>query len=64
MVVLSVTMGTWIAIYFRMSSVSCIGSVPRSVPKPWRTDKVRKTVEAIAEAYTNPVSMEVLVGVF
>lgn len=47
-VVLKVTTGIWMAIYFKTASRSAVGNLVKSVPKPCFTDRVKKTVDAIA----------------
>lgn len=55
MVVLMVTIGIWMAIYFRMACTSamCPSStiVCRFRPKPWCTERVRKEVAMMARIY-------------
>lgn len=46
--VLMVTIGTWMAIYFRTREVSLVNGSPKGFPKPCLIDRVRKTVETIA----------------
>lgn len=48
MVVLIVTIGTWIAMYFKTSCLSFGGIVSRFLPNPCLTDKVKNAVDTIA----------------
>lgn len=48
MVVLMVTIGTWIAMFFKTSCLSFDNNVLRFLPNPWLTDKVKNTVDTIA----------------
>lgn len=51
MVVLMVTIGTWIAMFFKTSSLSFDGSVSRFLPNPCLTDKVKNAVDTIARIW-------------
>ena len=48
MVVLKVTIGTWMAIYFKTIEVSWVKGSPSFFPNPCLTDRVKKTVDTMA----------------
>lgn len=47
-VVLMVTIGTWIAVFFKTCCLSFGDIVSRFLPNPCLTDKVKNTVDTIA----------------
>lgn len=49
-VVLIVTIGISMAVFFNTASISLRGRVSRFLPKPWLTDKVKNTVATIARS--------------